>query len=124
MKKTLIVGTCFALIIMTIVSISGIDAGFNLLMNTGIEHSLARLALVGALVTLLITSRPRAVVVRALLGVISLGVLVFAIAQTIDYQLGLLDTVAYFLAGLMISIEAFEPQENTVQLPAQQDAVV
>ncbi|MFZ1258587.1 MAG: hypothetical protein WAQ25_03900 [Candidatus Saccharimonas sp.] len=120
MKKALIISTAATLLGMSAIAVSGVDTGFHLFMNTGIEHSIARVVLAVALLVILVTSRPRSAALRGLLGAIALVSISFAVSQTLNYQLGLFDTLVYFLAGLVVSIESLElePESSTEQSPA------
>ena len=120
MKNALIISTAATLLGMSAIAVSGVDTGFHLFMNTGIEHSIARVVLAVALLVILVTSRPRSAALRGLLGAIALVSISFAVSQTLNYQLGLFDTLVYFLAGLVVSIESLElePESSTEQSPA------
>lgn len=113
MKKVLTIGTIAALFVMIVTAISGNDTGFNLFMNTSIEHIIARVVLIGALVAIAMTSRPRSRGFRTALGTVSLLMIVFTAVQTLNYSLGLLDAVVYFLGGLLLSIESIEAEAPT-----------
>ena len=113
MKKVLTIGTIAALFVMILAAVTGSDAGFSLFMNTGIEHIIARAVLIGGLVAVAMTSRPRSKTFRTALGVISVLMIVFTAVQTLNYSLGLLDAVVYFLGGLLLSIESLEAESPT-----------
>lgn len=108
MKRALTVCTVAALLLMASVSLMHVETGFSLFMSTDIDHVVARLIIVSALLAILIIPPPRVRALRIVLIMTSLLVISFAVTQTITYQLGLLDSVAYFLAGLLLSIDAFE----------------
>jgi hypothetical protein len=113
MKKVLTVGTIAALIVMIITALTGNDTGFSLFMNTNIEHTIARVVLIIALFAVASTIRPRSHLFRTALGIVSVLIITFTVAQTLNYSLGLLDSVVYFLGGLLLSIEALEEDETT-----------
>lgn len=113
MKQVLTVGTIAALVVMIITALTGNDTGFSLFMNTSIEHTIARAVLIAGLLGVAMTTRPRSRVFRSALGVIAGLIVIFTVAQTLNYNLGLLDTVVYFLGGLLLSIEALEAEEET-----------
>lgn len=110
MKKALILSTICALLLMASVAAFNVDVGFSLFMSTEIDHIVARIIVAVALVLTLVATRPRSEATRMVLAGIAFLVVAFSITQTINYQLSLLDSVAYFLAGLLISIEAFETE--------------
>jgi hypothetical protein len=111
MKRVLIVSTIAVLFLMIVTAVSGANTGFNLFMNTGIEHTIARVVLMIALFAIAVTVRPRAHAFRAAIGVISVAIILFTVAQTINYSLGLFDSIVYFLSGLILSIESLEAEE-------------
>lgn len=113
MKKILTLGTIAALVVMIITALSGNDTGFSLFMNTNIEHTIARAVLIVGLLGIAVTTRPRSRLFRTTLGIVSALVISFTVFQTLNYSLGLLDTVVYFLGGLLLSIESLENEEET-----------
>lgn len=115
MKKGLTIGTIAVLIFMSIVGLAGVETGFNLFMGTGLEHNVARLVLAAALGATLLVSRPRPKTARVLLGVIAGTIIIFAVGQSVSYALSLFDTLAYFLAGLLLTLEAIEPEVAPVE---------
>lgn len=115
MKKILTLGTIAALVVMIITALSGTDTGFSLFMNTEIEHTIARAVLIVGLLGIAVTARPRSKLFRTTLGIVSAMVIVFTVIQTLNYSLGLLDTVVYFLGGLLLSIESLETEEPAVE---------
>ena len=112
MKQVLTLGTIAALVVMIITALSGNDTGFSLFMNTNIEHTIARVVLIVALVAVAMTTRPRSHMFRTALGVVSVLMIIFTATQTMNYSLGLLDSVVYFLGGLLLSIESLEAEEE------------
>jgi hypothetical protein len=115
MKRVLIVGTIAVLFVMMVTALSGANTGFNLFMNTGLEHIIARAVLIVALLAVALTVRPRAHMFRAAIGFISLAIIIFTVAQTVTYSLGLFDSMVYFLSGLILSIEALEAEEPAAE---------
>lgn len=115
MKRILTLGTIAALTVMIITALSGTDTGFSLFMNTGIEHTIARAVLIVGLAGIAVTARPRSRLFRTTLGIVSAMVIMFTLIQTLNYNLGLLDTVVYFLGGLLLSIESLETDEAEVE---------
>lgn len=111
MKRILTVGTIAVLFVMMIAAISGTTTGFNLFINTGIEHVIARAVLIISLLAIAITVRPRAHLLRTALGFVSVAIIIFTVSQTITYSLGLFDSLVYFLSGLILSIEALEAED-------------
>jgi hypothetical protein len=97
---------------MIITALSGNDTGFSLFMNTNIEHTIARVVLIIALIGVAMTTRPRSHMFRTALGVVSVLMIAFTAVETINYNLGLLDTVVYFLGGLLLSIESLEAEDE------------
>lgn len=112
MKQVLTVGTIAALVVMIITALSGNDTGFSLFMNTGFEHTIARAVLIVGLLGVAMTTRPRSRSFRAGLGIVAALIVLFTITQTLNYNLGLLDTIVYFLGGLLLSIESLEAEEE------------
>ena len=110
MKKALTLSTICALLLMASVAAFRVDVGFSLFMSTEIDHIIARTIIAFSLAITLIVTRPRPDIARLVLAGIALLVIAFTVTQTINYQLGILDSVAYFLAGLLISMEAFEAE--------------
>ncbi len=108
MKKALTICTVAALLLMASVAISGNDTGFSLFMGTGIDHVIARVIIAIALMVILVVPPPRVRSLRATLAIVSLLVITFAITQTINYHLQPLDSVAYFLSGILLAIDAGE----------------
>jgi type IV secretory pathway VirB2 component (pilin) len=73
-----------------------------------------------ALTAIALTARPRSKSFRTALGAVSVLIIVFTAAQTLNYSLGLLDAIVYFLGGLLLSIESLEaeaPSEQDTHLP-------
>lgn len=118
MKRILTVGTIAVLFVMLVTALSGSSTGFNLFMNTSLEHIIARAVLIVSLLAVALTVRPRAHMFRAAIGLISVAIIIFTVSQTVTYSLGLFDSMVYFLCGLILSIEALEAEEpvneNTV----------
>ncbi len=112
MKNILTIGTIGTLAIMLFASLFGIETGFTLFMGQGVEHNIARVALIISLAVIMLTSRPRSSSVRSALAVVSVGVTVFALMLTADYSLQLFDTLAYFLAAVLTMVEALETEET------------
>ena len=110
MKKALTLSTICALLLMASVAAFNVEVGFSLFMSTDVDHIIARIVIAYALAATLIATRPRSQNVRLVLAGFALLIIAFSITQTINYQLGLLDSVAYFLAGLLVSMEAFEAE--------------
>lgn len=120
MKKVLILGTIAALFVMIITAFTGNETGFSLFMNMSLEHNIARIVLAVGLAAIAMTARPRSKALRTALGFISVLVIVFTATQTLNYTLGMLDAVVYFLGGLLLSIESLEaeaPNEQDTHLP-------
>lgn len=118
MKKALTISTIAALLLMASVAAFHVEVGFSLFMSSEIDHIIARIILAVVLFVTLVATRPRSQTIRMVLGTIALLTIAFSIMQTINYHLSLLDSVAYFLAGLLVSIEAFEADfETPIQAP-------
>jgi hypothetical protein len=115
MKRILIVGTIAVLFVMMVTALSGANTGFNLFMNTSIEHIIARAVLIVSLLAVALTVRPRAHMFRAAIGLVSLAIIIFTVSQTVTYSLGLFDSLVYFLSGLILSIEALEAEESATE---------
>lgn len=115
MKKGLTIGTIATLTFMSIVGLANVETGFNLFMGTGLEHNIARLVLAAALFSTLIVTRPRPRSARVLLGIIASTILTFAVGQSFSYTLDLFDALAYFIAGLMLTLEAIEPETSMAE---------
>jgi hypothetical protein len=115
MKRILIVGTIAVLFVMMVTALSGANTGFNLFMNTSIEHIIARAVLIVSLLAVALTVRPRAHMFRAAIGLVSLAIIIFTVSQTVTYSLGLFDSLVYFLSGLILSIEALEAEEPAAE---------
>lgn len=124
MKRILIVGTIAVLFVMMITALSGANTGFNLFMNTSIEHIIARAVLIVSLLAVAITVRPRAHVLRTAIGLVSIAIIAFTVSQTITYSLGLFDSMVYFLSGLILSVEALEAEEPSTEQSVQHHHIV
>lgn len=113
MKQALTLSTVSVLLLMASVAAFQVDIGFSLFMSTGIDHIIARVIIAIALAATLVVTRPRSETTRMVLAGMAFLVIAFSVMQTINYQLNLLDSIAYFLAGLLVSIEAFEAEFET-----------
>lgn len=112
MKRILIVGTLAVLLVVMITAMLGANSSFSLFINTSIEHIIARAVLIVTLLGIAVTVRPRAHILRATIGFVSLAIIIFTVSQTITYSLGLFDSLVYFLSGLILSIEALEAEDT------------
>ena len=108
MRKLLTICTVAALLLMASVAFMHVDIGFSLFMSTEIDHIIARIVIAVALMVILLVPPPRVRSLRVTLMIISLLVITFAVTQTINYHLCLLDSVAYFLSGILLAIDAGE----------------
>lgn len=116
MKRTLTVGTIIVLFIMIAATLSSSNLGFTLMMSTGLEHNIARIVLIGALLAVALTSRPRGRYFRMSLATISATIAAYALIQTSNYGLQLFDALAYMLAGLILMTESLEVEPQRMEL--------
>lgn len=116
MKRTLTVGTIIVLFIMIAATLSSSNLGFTLMMSAGLEHNIARIVLIGALLAVALTSRPRGRYFRMSLATISATIAAYALIQASNYGLQLFDALAYMLAGLILMTESLEVEPQRMEL--------
>ncbi|MFZ1801742.1 MAG: hypothetical protein WAW62_01315 [Candidatus Saccharimonas aalborgensis] len=117
-KTIILSGTISVLLVLLITSLTHSEIGFNLFMCDAMAHNVARIALTIGLLSLLVIKRPRPLYFRVALGAVGTFVTAFALSQTIDYHLGFIDGLAYFLGSVALLVEAFEPQLQGQSSPA------
>jgi len=115
MKRIVTIGTIIVLMIMLVASLTSSNLGFTLMMSTGLEHNIARIVLIAALLAITFTARPRSKEFRIGLAVISAGITAYALAQTANYGLQIFDSLAYVLAGVILMTESLEVDPQTIQ---------
>jgi len=112
MKQKLTMSTAMVLLIILVASLSKSEVGFMLMMSTAREHNIARIVLVGVLVAMVMTTRPRSKAFRAGLAILSTGITAYALTQTANFELQLFDTLVYLLAGIILMTESLETEHS------------
>lgn len=116
MKRTLTIGTIIVLFIMIAATLTSSNLGFTLMMSSSQEHNIARIVLIGALIAVALTSRPRGRYFRMSLAVVSATISAYALIQASNYGLQLFDALAYMLAGLILMTESLEVEPKRIEL--------
>lgn len=116
MKRIVTIGTIIVLMIMLVASLTSSNLGFTLMMSTGLEHNIARIVLIAALLAITFTVRPRSKNFRVALAVISAGITSYALMQTANYDLQIFDSLAYVLSAVILMTESLEVEAPKVQL--------
>jgi hypothetical protein len=116
MKRIVTIGTIIVLMIMLVASLTSSNLGFTLMMSTGLEHNIARIVLIAALLAITFTVRPRSKNFRVALAVISAGITSYALMQTANYGLQIFDSLAYVLSAVILMTESLEVEAPKVQL--------
>ena len=120
MKRTLTIGTIVVLFIMIAATLTSSNLGFTLMMSFSQEHNIARIVLIGALLAVALTSRPRSRYFRMSLAVVSATITAYALIQASNYGLQLLDALVYMLAGLILMTESLEVEPKQIELSSSQ----
>ena len=120
MKRIVTIGTIIVLMIMLVASLTSSNLGFTLMMSTGLEHNIARIVLIAALVAITFTARPRSNNFRVALAIISAGITSYALMQTANYGLQIFDSLAYVLSAVILMTESLEVEAPKVRLSGAQ----
>ena len=108
MKKSPMTVTAIALLVgMIMLSLAG-GGGLDIIMSTSPFHNAVRALLIGGLLVLALTVRPRPLAVRLGLGIIALTTIGVSLFQVATYSMQLLDTLMYVAAAIVLLIEAVE----------------
>jgi hypothetical protein len=92
---------------MIMLSLAG-GGGLDIIMSTSPFHNAVRALLIGGLLVLALTVRPRPLAVRLGLGVIALTTIGVSLFQVTTYSMQLLDTLMYVAVAIVLLIEAVE----------------
>ena len=79
-----------------------------LLANNGVFDSGLRVGILAALITVFVSSPPRALYFRIFLGATSTIVLIASFVLMADYHIGILDALLYLLVSIVLALEALE----------------
>lgn len=116
MKKLLIAGTIVSLAALTLATTIGHDYLLEGFASNDIILQAVRIALIGLLAALLLSSPPRSIQFRTILGVVS-AALGFGVAFMLErYTLGFLDFAMFVEVAIIFALESVESTavENTV----------
>lgn len=114
--KQVIVAGSLALTILLL--LAGLYAPQSLLMsfaNVSAADSLVRGLTAIGFITVLATKPPRPMLVRYAFGAISSIILIVACVSMVDYHIGMLDAAMYFLASIILAMEAIEENHQSVR---------
>lgn len=109
--KTTVVTVATALSFVLLASLLKLDA-LQSLIAYGIQYDLLRIALLGGLVAVLVTSVPRSLLVRSVLGVGGAALHIAAVYMLMNYQIGLLDGLVYMAAAVICEVTALEVETS------------
>lgn len=122
MQKSIISITAITLLAaMIILSVLG-GGGLDIIMSTAPLHNALRALLIGGLLVLVLTVRPRPKIVRAGLGLTALTTIVLTVSQTMAYSLQLLDILMYTAVAIVLMVEAVE-DDVVVEAPKRAEKI-
>ncbi len=114
MKKPTLPIVAIALLAGMIV-LSALGGGLDIIMSTSPFHNALRALLIGGLIVLAATVRPRHMAVRIGLGLVSIAAVTVTVMQTTAYSLQLLDILMYLGVAIVLMVEAVEDDAVTVE---------
>lgn len=108
MKRTLIIGTLLLTTTLLIGAVYYPDSPLMWLAGTTLRFEIARGIVLAALIAILVTTPPRAVYFRYMLGAASLILGVGSIVMMFQYTLPIIDAIVFFESAIILAIEALE----------------
>lgn len=108
MKRTLIIGTLLLTTALFIGAVYYPASPLMWLAGTTLKFEIARGIVMAALIAILVTTPPRAVWFRYVLGATSLVLGVGSIIMMFQYTLPIVDTVVFIESAIILGIEALE----------------
>ena len=111
MKKLLIAGTIASLATLTIATSVGHDSLLAAFASNDIIMQGVRIALIGLLAALLITSPPRSLHFRTILGAVSAALSFGVVLMLERYAIGFLDAVFFIEVAIIFALESIETTE-------------
>ena len=89
------------------------------LAATSVEYALIRVVLIAVLIGLLVTNPPRNILFRIVAGTIAMGVSGWALSETYQNHMGLLDTLAFLLVSVSTGLAILEPRHTAQRIKVQ-----
>lgn len=118
MKKSFLPAFAIILLLLLIAaSLLGHAAGLDIISSTAPLHNVLRSVLVIAFLALIFTTRPRALVLRAGLGVVAAVMIGASIHLLRSYALMPLDCLMYIASAIVLAGEALENEPVTHLTP-------
>ena len=108
MKKLLIAGTIASLATLTIATSVGHDNLLAAFASNDIIMQGVRIALIGLLAALLITSPPRSLRFRTILGAVSAALSFGVVLMLERYAIGFLDAIFFIEVAIIFALESLE----------------
>lgn len=108
MKKSIILGTVVLLVAVTVAIQAGVSHPLLLITEQSIGYQIIRMTLVGLLLALVLTSPPRSLYFRVILGVFAVALFVGPLAMMLTYQISIVDSLLFNLIAIIFAIEAIE----------------
>ena len=118
MKKSfLLVAALLVLLAMTAVSLTQSGSSIAPFLGVGMVYDATRLFIGLAITILLVTVRPRPMVVRVVLGAAAVGITAVAFTQALAYTLPIIDALVYIVVAIGLMVEALEdaPEQGFTQ---------
>ena len=111
MKKLLIAGTIASLAALTIATSVGHDDLLAAFASSDIIMQGVRVALISLLASLLITSPPRSIHFRTILGVVSAALSFSVVFMLERYTIGFIDAMFFVEVAIIFALESIETTE-------------
>lgn len=118
MKKSfLLVAALLVLLAMTAVSLTQSGSSIAPFLGVGMVYDATRLFIGLAITILLVTVRPRPMVVRVVLGAAAVDITAVAFTQALAYTLPIIDALVYIVVAIGLMVEALEdaPEQSLAQ---------
>ncbi len=117
-KKAIIVSSILLLAILSFGTKGIIDQNMAEFFGVNSGLNIIRFALIGVLISLLLTNPPRSLAYRRFLGVLAFLIFAFSLNSLINNRLDILDAIMFLEASAIFGIEALELEENEEVTPA------
>lgn len=109
-RKGLIIATIAVLTVFIATSALRLQNGIDVLISPNLSFNNIRLGVIATLVVMLVTTIPRAIVTRLVVGAVALALLGLNVQLFITGQLFLLDGMVLLLVVVLLGIAAVEPE--------------
>lgn len=114
-KKVIVTGSLLLTLSVMLMSLYAPDSLVMTFANHSVADTILRVLIAGGFITVLATKPPRPAALRYAFGILSSVILVVACLSMIDYRIGMLDAAIYFMASIIMAMEAIEEAAQPVK---------